>query len=151
MTTNNTVFVIRQFSCSKNVLFKWITDPSLISKWFGPKNFSVSYAKSDFKVGGHYEIELIKPDNTKLTIGGTYLVIDQPTQLAFSFIYRGLDKPPPDSTVQISIKEISSFSTELTLIQKFETMPSDMEHRTRAWKNMFEKLADALKTAPSNV
>jgi len=151
MTTNNTVYVTRQFNCSKNTLFKWIAEPSLISKWFGPKHLSVSNVKSDFKVGGHYEIELLKPDATRFTIGGTYLEIDQPNQLTFSFIYSGLPKLPPDSTVQISLKEISSFATELALIQKFETIASDMENRTRAWKNMFQKLTDAIKTVPDHV
>lgn len=140
----------RQFNCSINTLFKWIVEPSLISKWFGPKHLSIGNVQSDFKIGGHYEIELLKPDANCFFIGGIYLEIDEPNHIKFSFVYNGLDKVPPESTVQISLKEISPFYTELTLIQKFETVPSDMESRTKAWGNMFQKLTDGIKTVTND-
>ncbi|MEM7087425.1 MAG: SRPBCC domain-containing protein [Bacteroidota bacterium] len=146
MTTNNIVHVTRQFNCSKPALYRWIVEPNLISKWFGPKHCKVGNVHNNFRTGGGYEIELLKPNSKRFSIKGIYLEIDQPNWLKFSFVYIGLETTPPKSTVTISLEEISPNSTQLTLIQKFETRPPDMENRTKAWGNMFETLFDEINS-----
>lgn len=141
MTRNNTVCVTRLFSTSKKVLFKWLTDPNSIAMWFGPKHLSIQNVKSNFKIGGHYEIKLLKPDSTSFFIGGTYLEIEESTLLKFSFIYSGTGTLIPESVVKITLEEVNPLTTKLTLIQKFESIPSNMENRMRAWEDMLEKLA----------
>ncbi|NQY08864.1 MAG: SRPBCC domain-containing protein [Flavobacteriales bacterium] len=140
MKTSNTVYVSREFNCTKSKLFEWITQPDLISKWFGPKHLSVKNVTNELRVNGNYNIEMIKPDGSTFIIGGKYLEIEEPNKLKFSFAYVGLAETPPESTVEIILEEINATQTKLSLIQKFETVPADMENRTKAWEGMFFKL-----------
>jgi len=140
MTTNNKIYVSREFNHSKTVLFKWIVEPDLISKWFGPKKLVIKKVVSDLRVSGTYNIELLKPNGTIFNIRGTYLEIKEHTKLKFSFTYSGLEFLPPESIVEITLSEISPSITKLTLIQTFETIPGDMDNRSKSWEGMFEKL-----------
>ena len=145
MMTNNTVYVTRKFNCSAKTLFKWIVEPEFISKWFGPKDFSVGVIQRDLKVGGDYKIELIKSDSTSFFVVGTYLEIDDRKCLKFSFSYSGLTKHRPKSIVHLTLKELDPLATELTLIQKFETTPDGIENKTKGWEYMFKKLSKIIK------
>ena len=60
MVDTNKVFVNRTFSCNVDILFDWLTDPSLLVQWFGPEGFEVGEVKSNLMIGGAYSIELKK-------------------------------------------------------------------------------------------
>jgi uncharacterized protein YndB with AHSA1/START domain len=150
MGTRNKVYVIRKFHTSRQTLFNWIIRPDLISKWFGPKQVSVGKVESDFKIGGSFKIQLLKPDATSFLIEGTYFEIDEPNRIKFTFVYSELDNPPPPSIVTISFEEISPLLTELTLVQEFELEPSDFENRTKSWKYMFQILEREIKAVANN-
>lgn len=145
MNRNSTVYISRTFNASKNTLFKWLTQPDSISKWFGPRHLKIKNVENELRLSGNYSIELLKPDGTSFFISGTYTEIIEPDSLKFSFRYIGLSQVPPESIVHISLEEISPTNTKLFLIQKFETVPSDIENRAKAWENMFEKLVVEIK------
>ena len=146
MTTTNSVYINRIFNCSTQQLFNWMVKPNLLTKWFGPKHLSTGIIESDLKVGGNYRIELLKDQGNTFFIEGQYIEIDEPSKLVFSFKYKGLPHTPPDSIIKIIIEEIESSVSKLSLIQKFEMIPTDMENRLRAWENMFEKLNKEIKS-----
>ena len=123
-----------------------MVSPDLISKWFGPKHLKVKNVKSDLRLHGEYRIELLKPDGTGFFIGGTYLKIEAPDHLKYSFEYSGLDNSPPDSTVDIALEELKPKRTKLSLVQKFEILPSDLKNRTKNWEAMFLVLAGHIQS-----
>jgi len=125
--------------------------PKLLAKWFGPKHLSTGLIESDLIVGGNYRIELLKVQGNRFFIEGHYIEIEKPTKLVFSFKYEGLVNAPPDSVVTIIIEEIKPSISKLSLIQKFELIPTDVENRTKAWENMFEKLNSEIKTVANMV
>ncbi|MEK6155294.1 SRPBCC domain-containing protein [Flavobacteriaceae bacterium 3-367] len=144
-TTVNNIYVDRVFKCSVRELFNWITEPKLLAKWFGPQHVSVGHVTANVKVGGSYQIELLKSHGGCFLIEGDYLEIERPYKLRFSFKYKGIKNPPPDSMVKITIKEIDSSTSNLSLVQEFETTPPDMENRTKAWRHMLGRLSKEVK------
>ena len=151
MTRTTNIYISRTFNCSTKQLFDWMVNPKLLAKWFGPKHVSTGMIESDLKVGGNYRIELLKVQGNRFFIEGQYIEIKKPTKLVFSFKYEGLVNTPPDSVVTIIIEEIEPSISKLSLIQKFELAPTDIENRTKAWKNMFEKLHAEIKTVGNMV
>ena len=142
METENKIFINRKFNCSAAQLFKWLVQPELVAKWFGPKELKVGAIESDLRVGGKFDIELIKPNNQHFFIGGEYLKINEPTKLSFTFQYKGLSTIPPDSIVEFRIHEVSALESELVLIQDFVSKPVDMENKTYNWEKMFRLLSE---------
>ena len=145
METSIKVYVSRKFNCAIDELFQWMVEPSLISKWFGPKHFSVGNIEANLRVGGAYRIELVKSNGEGFTIEGKYIEIEAPNKLVFSFKYHGHHNPPPESIVKITLEQIDLNISKLSLVQQFEIAPLDMEGRTKAWEAMFAKLSEKTK------
>ena len=140
MTTQNKIYVNRKFNCAQSTLFEWLTNPQLIAQWFGPKQLTIGKVESDVQIGGNYSIELQKPNGQNIYIEGEYLELNSPENLTYTFVYRGMPTPPPDSTVKIILESISEKETQLNLIQEFVVAPSNMENRTENWNRMFTLL-----------
>lgn len=140
MIEQTKVYVKRVFECSVDELFKWITEPGLMCKWFGPKHLVTHKVESDFQVGGTYCIELIKPNGDQFYIKGQYLEIDQPHKLVFSFRYSGISALSSESQVSITLKEVQPKQVELTLVQDFQTLPKDMNNKSKNWEYMLDNL-----------
>lgn len=141
MTSENKVYVSRTFECNARELFSWLTDPTRIAQWFGPEGFTVGNVSNNLSEGGKYQIELKKDDMIRFTILGSYLTINAPNKLAFTYDYVGLENPPPPSKVYFDLKEIGPDQTELSMTQVFEIQTPDFATRTRAWNYMLDKLS----------
>lgn len=147
MKTTSTIYINRTFNCHINELFKWLVEPHLFIKWFGPRTLKVLNVEIDLSVGKEYRIELIKPGGQHFFITGKYLAVEVPTKLVFNFNYSGLDNAPPDSVVKISLEKIGSNQSRLSLAQEFKTVPTNMENRTRSWESMLIRLDEKVNLA----
>ena len=134
------MYLNRVFNCSVEALFQWMVDPVLLAQWFGPKHLAVGQIENVLEEGGPYRIELRKVNENSFFIEGEYLKIKKPHQLVFSYHYRGLKNPPPDSIVEISLLPLGDKQTKLSLIQRFSSVPLDLDTRTQAWEYMFSIL-----------
>lgn len=144
MTVTTNVYVSRTFDCDRIELFDWLSNPAKIAQWFGPKNFRIGKVISDLTIGGSISIEMIPPNGHPFFVQGGYLEINSPESLQFSLRYVGLSSPPPDSVVEISLHKLNENRTKLYLVQKFKSIPSNMEKRTKAWNWMMERLNSLL-------
>ena len=142
----NKIFLQHKFNCSPTTLFDWLTQPKLISKWFGPKSIKITSVQADVSVSGYYRIKLKKPDNECFYIEGKYLEIIKPSKLVFTFRYQGLPKKPPPSIVTIKLEALNASTTLLYLSQEFNQAPLDLENRTQAWNHMINKLSLEVST-----
>jgi uncharacterized protein YndB with AHSA1/START domain len=101
--TGKQAFVIsRSFDASRELLWKALTEPDRMMKWWGPKGFPAAAAKMDFRPGGRYLYGLKTPD------GGT---------MWGRFIYREIEEPS-------RIILVSSFSNENGGVTRHPRSPS---------------------------
>jgi uncharacterized protein YndB with AHSA1/START domain len=140
----NKIFLKHEFKCALPELFRWLSQPELIIKWFGPKDFKVRSVQADVRTGGKYQIELVKPHNKSFYIAGEYLEVSNPSKLVFTFIYQGLTTIPPPSVVTIKLEALNSNESMLYLSQEFKWIPPDIDHRSNSWNFMFNALAKAV-------
>lgn len=136
----NKVYLERTFECSIEELFRWLSNADLIAKWFGPNHLNVGDINVNFQIDGAYRIELKKENGSSFYIHGTYEEILEPTKIVFNLKYDGLLNSPPDSIVKFLLNQTTVNTTVLSFVQKFETVPSDMKNRTKAWEFMLDKL-----------
>jgi uncharacterized protein YndB with AHSA1/START domain len=89
------VHVSRIYDAPRHEVFAAWTEPALLTQWFRPVN-GVSTAELDVRPGGKYRI-VMDPQGElpgPATIVGTYLEVDPPQRLVFSF---GWELPPPEN------------------------------------------------------
>jgi uncharacterized protein YndB with AHSA1/START domain len=61
--TSDRDFVIsRVFDAPRELVWKAFTDPEHMKNWWGPKGFTVRFAKMDFRPGGTYHYCMTSPD-----------------------------------------------------------------------------------------
>ncbi|MFX3625820.1 MAG: SRPBCC family protein [bacterium] len=144
MSAESKVYISRKFNCSKKELFRWLMQPDLLVKWFGPQKMQAKNVTVDFRIGGKYSIELLRDDGTSFFVEGEYAEIEEPEKIAFTMYYVGYPLAAPKSLVNMKLEEENNM-TLLTFTQSFETVPADMGKRTAAWEYMFEKLASNLE------
>ncbi|HTA22718.1 MAG TPA: SRPBCC domain-containing protein [Terriglobales bacterium] len=73
-TVNETerMVVTRVFDAPRELVWKAWTDPKYVMQWWGPKGFTASVCKMDFRVGGTFLICTRTPDKQEFWHGGEY-------------------------------------------------------------------------------
>jgi uncharacterized protein YndB with AHSA1/START domain len=137
----------RLIKAPRELVFEAWTDPEQLKKWFGPDDdFVVPLVKVDLRVGGKYRIQMKRPDGEFHTAVGTYLEIEPPERLAFTWAWEK-DGGEPDfgelePTEMLVALEFfpRGKQTELVLTQeKFASVESRDRHE-HGWSGCFDKL-----------
>jgi uncharacterized protein YndB with AHSA1/START domain len=65
------VIISRVVHAPRDLVYRAFTDPTMLSKWFGPHGFE-SHATSDPRKGGRFSMTMIGPDGVKYPMTGVY-------------------------------------------------------------------------------
>ena len=68
--------ITRIFNAPREVVWKAWTDPEHIKRWWGPKNFTAPFIKTDFRVGGKYLYCMRSAEGKEYWSTGVYREID---------------------------------------------------------------------------
>jgi uncharacterized protein YndB with AHSA1/START domain len=127
-------------------VFRLLTEPSALSRWWGPHGFSTPEIEVDLRVGGRYRLGMEPADGELFHLTGRYLEIDPPTRLAYTFCWEEPDPDDQETRVELSVQRLSQGS-RLTVHQgTFRTEARLALHRS-GWADALVKLRDV--AAPS--
>jgi uncharacterized protein YndB with AHSA1/START domain len=131
----------RVFDAPRELVFKAWSSAAFLTKWFGPLHFKIPHCTVDFRVGGSYKLCMRAPDGTDYWTEGTYLEIDPPKKLAFTW-ERPEFKTDPPMVVTITLEEAGEFGkkTKLTLHQALFDATKDRDDHNQGWGECLEKL-----------
>ncbi len=155
---------VRVFDAPRELVWKAWTDPEMIKKWWGPKDFTSPVAKIDFKVGGKYLLAMHGPKGTEfdkdLWSTGVYkeivpmekiVVTDSfadekgnivpPTQYGMPSTF------PTEATIIITFEELTDNKTKMTVhYPSAEGIEGEMlKNMTQGWNQSIDKLVAILK------
>lgn len=113
-------------------VFDHLTDPALLVLWMG------DYAQLEPKPGGEFRVDI-----NGVPVRGTYLAVDRPNRVVFSWGHLGSDiLPPGTSTVEITLTEHPGPRTLLELIHRNLPDREAGQHAT-GWPHFLGRLARA--------
>jgi uncharacterized protein YndB with AHSA1/START domain len=172
---NQEEFVItRVFDASREKVWKAWTDPDIIRKWWGPKDFTAPSATVGLRVGGKYLYSMrgaVTPRGEKKDYwsGGTFRKIIPMEKLVItdsfadekgnvvSAKYYGMDENwPMEMQIEIAFeeqnippKEIDCAIKKTRLTLKYLNMSGidskDLKNMRQGWNQSLDKLAESLK------
>lgn len=120
-------------------MFRALTDPPGLAKWWGPHGFTTPRLELDLLVGGSYRIAMQPPEGDLFYLQGEFREIDPPRRLAYTFRWEDPDPDDTETIVTLSLRDHGG-STELTVNQgAFATEPRRALHE-QGWRDSFEKL-----------
>ena len=140
----------RTFKASRELVFEMWTKPEHVSKWYGPKGFSVDRCTIDLKPGGEFIVNMKRPDGQVYPTKGIYHVVSSPEKLIFSLISHFDDNGNP----QVEMKNTLTFTKEngqTTMVMNIievKTIPGvdPLKNLDFAWNQSFDRFVDTLNT-----
>ena len=122
------------------VVFRALSDPLELAKYWGPEGFTIPSVDSELRVGGHYRIAMQPPDGELFYLEGEFLEVDPPRALSYTFRWEPPDVDDRETVVSLSLRDLSSASTELRFAQgDFATEQRRMVHED-GWAQTLDKL-----------
>jgi len=100
----------------RELVWKAMTDPEHVNKWWGPDGFTNEGVTMDFRVGGAWTFEMVGPDGTRYPNHSVFKEIIPPSKL----VYDHGDGQKIWFETTVTLQE-SEGSTLLTLRQLFPT------------------------------
>ena len=128
-----------------SLVFRALTDPPELAKWWGPHGFTTPRLELDLRVGGGYRIAMQPPEGGLFYLQGEFREVDPPRRLAYTFRWEDPDPDDIETIVRLSLRDLGG-STELTLDQgAFATEPRRALHE-QGWTDGFEKLRGSMSS-----
>lgn len=145
--------ITRLFNAPLERVWRALTDPDQIMKWWGPEHFTSPAARVDLRVGGKYLFAMRDPDGNDYWSTGTYREIEPMTRLVYTDSFSdaagnvvpptdyGMSADfPPELIVAITLEDLG----ERTRFTSLTTgMPRDgiFEMARAGWTTSLDKLA----------
>ena len=118
---DRTVVIERIFDAPRDLLWKTITDPHLISRWWGPEKYPTVVEKMDVQVGGTWRFISKDADGNEFAFNGVYKEVDPPQRLIQTFNYEPIG-PGHESTETAVLEEIEEGKTRMTITSVYNSI-----------------------------
>jgi uncharacterized protein YndB with AHSA1/START domain len=139
-TTGPIVQVRRRVRATAEEIFDLWTKPDLMVRWMSPFPGEVDCkATCDPRPGGAFTLVMSSAESSR-EVSGTYVEIDRPRKLVFTWI-----GPLTNNVNTLVTVELDPRGEETDLVLTHERLPTPaiLEGHTRGWGNILDHLADA--------
>jgi uncharacterized protein YndB with AHSA1/START domain len=140
-TTCPILQIRRRVRASAEEIFDLWTKPDLIVRWMSPYPRTVDCkASCDLRPGGAFSLVMSSGESSR-EVSGTYVQIDRPRKLVFTWI-----GPLTNNMTTLVTVELNPRGNETDLVLTHERLPTPAIHEghTMGWGNILDHLADAV-------
>ena len=140
-TTGPIVQVRRRLKARADQILDLWTKPDLMVRWMSPFPGAVDCkASCDLRPGGAFSLVMSSKESNR-EVSGTYVEIDRPRKLVFTWI-----GPLTNNVTTLVTVELNSRGDETDLVLTHERLPTSaiIEGHTKGWGNILDHLADAV-------
>jgi uncharacterized protein YndB with AHSA1/START domain len=132
-----------------SVVFRALTEPQELSKWWGPDGFTIPSVESELRPGGGYRIAMQPPEGELFYLAGEFREVAPPERLSYTFRWEDPDPEDQETVVTLSLRELDATSSELVLTQgDFATERRRALHE-EGWTQGLDKLEALVSSAAS--
>jgi uncharacterized protein YndB with AHSA1/START domain len=121
LPADDQILITREFAAPKHLVFKAVTTPELVKRWWHANRGEVQIAEIDLRPGGKWRYVSVTPDGMEVGFHGEYLEIVPNERLVSTEIYEGVPQPedgPEEGTVNtITLTERDGRTTLTVLVQ----------------------------------
>lgn len=117
--TDLEIVVTRVFDAPRELVFKAMTDPELIPRWWGPRNHTTTVDTMDVRLGGAWRFLCRDSDGTEYAFRGEIREITPPERIVQTFEFEGM---PGSISVETLTLEEHDGKTMVTVTSLFDTV-----------------------------
>jgi uncharacterized protein YndB with AHSA1/START domain len=133
----------RVLHAPRSVVFRALTQPEELAKWWGPHGFTSPSVEVDLRPGGRYRILMQPPEGDAFYLTGEFREVDPPARLAYTFRW---EDPTPDdreTMVTLSLRDLGE-ATELLFTQAGFAAERRRALHKAGWTDSFDRLRELL-------
>src|SRR5687767_8648503 len=96
------IHITREFAAPKHLVYKALTTPELVKRWWNAKRGEVTVAEIDLRVGGKWRSVMIAPTpegDMEVAFHGEYREIVPNERIVSTEAYEGVPNPDDNATV----------------------------------------------------
>ena len=139
-TTGEEVLITRIFEAPRAEVFKAWLDPVQVAAWYGPEHFETPRERIhiDPRLGGRYELTMVRRDGGEFTIGYEILELVEPELLVLR------SDPMPEMGMHdptITRVELHDHGAKTRMTLTDGPYPGGGSHAESGWNAAFDKLA----------
>jgi uncharacterized protein YndB with AHSA1/START domain len=128
---------------SSRVVYEAFADPDQLSRWWGPRGFTIPSVDFEPRLGAAYRIQMQPPEGEPFYLAGEFREVAPPRRLAFTFRWEDPDPDDVETVAELAFEEQGE-STRVTLVQgPFRTEDRRALH-DGGWTDSFDKLEELL-------
>ena len=152
LPTETQIHVTRDFNAPRDLVYRALTEPDLIRRWWNARRGEVIICDVDLRVGGTWRYVMVTPDGTEVAFHGTYRQIVPNERLVYTEIFEMPGISDDDATVNtVTLEEHDGFTTmtSVTECHTAETrsmiIETGMEAGMQDAYDLLEELAISLR------
>jgi uncharacterized protein YndB with AHSA1/START domain len=136
--------ITRTFDAPRSLVFRVWTEPEHLSRWWGPRDFTVLYYKAEVRPGGAFRFGMRSPEGTEHRAHGVYREVAAPERLVFTTAWEDEEgKPKHETLVTLTFAEQDG-KTKLTLRQALFESATSRDLHEGGWSSTLDLLAEYL-------
>ena len=151
LSTDTQILITREFDAPKHLVYKALTTPELIKRWWNAKRGEVTLAEVDLRDGGKWRYVMVTEDGFEVGFHGEYREIVPNERIVYTEVYEGIpdgDDKPAVNTMTLSEKDGRTTITTLVELESQEDrdmiINSGMEAGMQDAMDLLEEVAISL-------
>jgi uncharacterized protein YndB with AHSA1/START domain len=118
LPSDRQIQIVRVFDAPAHLVYRAITEPELVKRWWNAKRGEVTVADMDLRVGGAWRYVMVTHDGTEVAFHGVYHEIVPDRRIVSTEIYEMEGLTDDDSAVNtIDLAEADGRTTMTVLIE----------------------------------
>jgi uncharacterized protein YndB with AHSA1/START domain len=134
----------RTFPVDRERVFRAWTDAEEIKSWLVPEGVEMTSAEVDARVGGDFRLQYRALDGSIFYAVGTFVEVEPPRRLVFTWLYEGMDIK--ETLVTVEIRD-SSAGCELVLTHERFFNEGFRGLHDSGWGSSLRRLADVVSSS----
>jgi uncharacterized protein YndB with AHSA1/START domain len=140
----------RVLSAPRSRVFRALSEPRELAKWWGPDGFAIPSIESELKLGGTYRIAMQPPEGALFYLTGEFLEVDPPWRLSYTFRWEDPDPEDRETVVTLTLREIGDTSTELAFHHGDFATERRRELHEKGWTQSLNQLEEFMSSTASD-
>jgi uncharacterized protein YndB with AHSA1/START domain len=146
------ILITREFDAPRHLVFKAVTTPELVKRWWHANRGEVTLAEIDVRVGGTWRYVSVTDDGTEVGFHGEYLEIVPNERIVSTEVFEGAPGGDENGTVNtMTLVENEGRTTLTTLVEapnkeiRDAIIESGMEAGMQDAMDLLEEVAVSLR------
>lgn len=114
------IVMTREFNAPRQLVFRALTDPTLVAQWWGPNDVTTVVDTMDVRMGGIWRYVQRSADGSEYGFRGVYHEITPPERLVYTFEWEGMPGHILLETITLTEKDGKTLLTDALVFQSVD-------------------------------